>query len=331
MGIAAPAGFDSTLLAAFDARRASLTEAAGRRQPRVIFVGQASGIRLNGRPVAPNQPIGAVAGTNLVQVVEAGQVTAAQLVKLVAGSSTLVWVAPGAQRLSSEDIAQALAQPGASDTGVAVLVAAAELLRSSGSADLVRYAVVGKDAVDIYDAVGGELKVTESLNDPQRREVRSWRGAVAIGPVLRYASRSAPADAASASGPVGLAAGLDLSASWAVRPNIVLSLGVRPAATRADLPIEQGGGSLFRASVPLTLEGRWERTERKVTPVFGLMCGVDIVASPEIAGFAKMFGAATAGAAMAIGSAGGLRAEARIGGGPGLLFGDATIATELRF
>ena len=331
MGIAAPAGFDSTLLAAFDARRATLTEATGRRQPRVIFVGQASGIRLNGRPVAPNEPIGAVAGTNLVQVVEGGQVTAAQLVKLVAGSSTLVWVAPGAQRLSAEDIAHALTQPGASDSGTAVLVAAAELLRSSGAGDIVRYAVVGKDAVDIYDAVDDKLMITESLDEPERREVRSWSAAIAIGPVVRYASRSAPSSGASATGPAGLAAGFDFSASWAVRRNVVLNLGVRPAATRADLPVEAGGGSLFQASVPLTVGGRWERTERKLTPVFGLLCGVDIVAGPESTGFGNLFGAATAGAAMAIGSAGGLRAEARIGGGPGLLFGDASLATELRF
>ena len=71
MGIAAPAGFDSALLAELDVRRDALTESARRRQPRLIFVGQSSGIRLNGRPVAPNEALGGVAGTNLVQVVEA--------------------------------------------------------------------------------------------------------------------------------------------------------------------------------------------------------------------------------------------------------------------
>jgi hypothetical protein len=88
---------------------------------------------------------------------------------------------------------------------------------------------------------------------------------------------------------------------------------------------------LFRASVPLTLEGRWERSQRTLTPVLGLMVGADILGASETAGFAQGFGAATAGAAMAIGTAGGLRAEVRVGAGPGLVFGDATLATELRF
>ena len=332
MGIAAPAGFDSALLAELDARRDALSESARRRQPRLIFAGQSSGIRLNGRPVAPNEALGGVAGTNLVQVVEGGQVTAAQLVKLMPGSCTLVWVAPAGERLDSADIARALAAPDSSAEGAAVLVAAAELLRSSAAEDVVRYAVVGKDVVDIYDAVDGKLMITESLNEPQRREVRSWKGAITVGPVLRYASRTRDSgEATPLDGLTGLAAGLELSASWAVRSNVVVAIGLRPAATRSDLPIEAGGGSVFRASVPMTFEGRWERCERALTPVLGLMVGADVVDAPGNAGFAQVFGAATAGAAIAIGNAGGLRAEARLGAGPGLLFGDATLATELRF
>lgn len=316
LGLAAPPGFDVDLLDEFDARRDALAATDGAtRQPRILFAGQVIGTRLNGRPVDGVST--GVAGLNLVQAVDGGKVTAAALIRLKPGSSTLVWVMPGGQPRSSGDVALALGALARGHADDGLLAAAAMLVGDA------RYAVSRADAIDVYSASGGALSLVDTVDARQRLAVDAWHGAIGVGPLVRFAVRpGGPEDAG------GLAAGLTLAGSWAVRPELVLGLAVRPAATRASLPPESGGGSRFRATIPIALEGRWERADRALTPVLGAQVGMDVLGGGDPTGF---YGAALGGVARGIGQAGALRAEARIGGGPGLIFADLSVGTELRF
>ncbi len=315
LGLAAPAGFDSDLLNDFDARRQTLAESDAVGRPQILFAGHVTGTRLNGRPVEGLST--GIAGMNLVQAVEGGKVTAAAFIRLKPGSSTLVWVSPGGQPRAAGDVALALTAlaRGRADDGM--LAAAAMLVGD------VRYAVSRADGIDVYGVSNAALTLLDSVDARQRLAVGAWHGAVGVGPLIRYAARpGGPADAS------GLAGGLELTASWALKPEFALGLAVRPAATRASLPPESGGGSRFRASIPIAVEGRWEHADRALTPVLGAQIGLDVLGGHDRTAF---FGAAVGGIAQGIGQAGALRAEVRVGGGPGLIFADVGVGTELRF
>lgn len=321
MGLAAPAGFEGELLDDFDARRGVLGAGGGSRQTHLLFVGKIAGARLNGRPIEAGVTDG-VAGLNLLQAVENGSVTASMHLRLSPGSSTLVWVNPGGEARSSEDVVLALGQLARGGRDDGMLAGAAQLVNSGET----RFAAVREDGVDLYEVRGPLLVRVEAVDARERKAVREWRGAVSAGPLLRYSLRPGEPER-----PSGLAAGLDLSASLAVAgplSGLVLGVSVRPASTRTSLAPENGGGSLFRASVPVAIGARWERPGRALTPALGAQVGVDVLGAPFAPG---VYGAAVLGIAGGIARAGGLRAEARIGGGPGLLFGDLTVATEMRF
>ncbi len=329
IGLAAPAGFDSGLLDDFDARRAVLAASNNARQPRILFAGRVVGTRLNGRPVEQGVTPG-VAGMNLLEAVDGGKVTASLLVRLAPGSSTLVWVEPGGQPKQLGDIALALDHLAANATDDGLLSGAARLVAEApvapGDPLDVRFAAVRSNGVDLYEVRGDTLAGVEAVDAVVHNAVRAWRGALTIGPLLRYEARPGAAGA-----PSGMAMGLELAGSYAVGGalhGLVLGASVRPASTRTALSTESGGGSRFRATVPSAVEARWERPDRGLTPVFGAQFGVDILGAPYPA---APYGAAVAGVAAGIGQAGGVRAEARFGGGPGLLFGDLTLATEVRF
>lgn len=316
--LAAPPGFDDTLLMDFDARRGALAGAADDR-PRLVIAGRSAGVRLNGRPAALQVPIDAVPGLNLVQAVDGGRVTAAALVTLEPGSRTLVWVEPGGAPRDAAAVRQAVA--GLDPAGLVDVTAGDDALLSAaamlvGTADTpVRYAAAAPTGAAVYGVQKGHLHALAVSTDRLRPQVTAWRVAVGTGPELRYTLGASPA----------LAAGAGLQVSYAVHPKVVLGLAARPTATREPLPVAAGGGSLFRATVPLALEARYEKADAPWTPVLGLSGGAELGSGPV-----RPFGAATAGAAVGIGAAGGLRAEARIGGGAQGLSLGVTVQTELR-
>lgn len=316
LNLAAPSGFDQALLDDFDARREALAADDGSApQPRILFAGQVTGTRLNGRPVAGVSR--GVAGLNLVQAVEGGKVTAAALVRLKPGSSTLIWVAPGKAPRGTGDVALAVSALAREQPDDGLLAGAASLVGD------VRFAVSRADSVRVYGVVDGRLALLDAVDARQRARVDAWRGAVGAGPVARFALRPGGADDAS-----GLSAGLSLDGAWAVRPQVVLGIAVMPTATRRSLPPESGGGSRFRATIPVAISGRWERATAALAPVVGLQAGMDIVGGGEPL---AVYGAAVGGVSKGFGQAGALRAQVRVGGGPGLVFADATVGTELRF
>ncbi|MSP56813.1 MAG: hypothetical protein EXR69_14610 [Myxococcales bacterium] len=321
MGLAAPAGFDGELLDDFDARRGVLGAGGRHRKTDLLFVGSVASVRLNGRPVEAGVTNG-VPGLNLLQAVENGSVTASMHLRLSPGSSTLVWVNPGGEARTSEDVVLALGQLARGGVDDGILAGGAQLVNGGET----RFAAVREDGVDLYEVRGPILVRVQEVDARERKAVRDWRGAVSAGPLVRYTQRPGVSDQ-----PSGLAAGLDLSASFAVPgplSGLVLSVAARPASTRTSLPPEDGGGSLFRASVPVAAGARWERPGRALTPALGAQLGVEMLGVPFPP---SVYGAAVLGLAGGIGRAGGLRAEARVGAGTGLLFGDLTIATELRF
>ncbi len=302
--------------------------------PRVVVAGPGArvGARFNGRPIPPG-PFDGVVGANLVQAAEGATVTAAARLRLTDGR-TLVWLSPDRVDPNALDLTAALAarvrtRPDAASPGDALLAAAVRLLGDAGEVVFVGDA---GGAAWVWAAGGGgdqALSASAPVIVP-RPAVDAWRAVVGAGPSAGWSDLgSGPLD-----GLGGGHAGLSLHGRVAVNPWLAVAVGVDPWAVAAPIPDDQGGGTLFRATVPARAGVRFGPHTRR----FAFEGGVDVGlhafgAFPEDRGRAARVSFLALGAVGVSGALGphlAARAHAWFGAGLGYATGGGALGLEGR-
>jgi hypothetical protein len=329
-GLASPADLDPDVAAVWAEVRGRLK---AEDRPIVVVAGPGArvGARLNGRPLA-NGAIVAVSGGNLVQSSDGSRVTAAAMVPLGAGSRTVVWLAPG---------------EGGRDTGD-VLLAVGELARGE-DADEALLAAVGRAAASEAWFVGrreGEVVLWEARGEAlaevvvaSRRPVRdatpaSEPGARAMSAGVAWAVGWSGLHGDELDGMSGGNTGPVLFSRVQVRDRWYAAFTLHPAANWTPLPAELGGGTLWRATVPVRAGARWLVTDAPVRPEVGLDLGVQFLGcyADEDGCTQRMSGLAVAegGVALPSGDHAAFRAQAFAGVGAGYALLGGYVGFEAR-
>ncbi|MES2643273.1 MAG: hypothetical protein V4850_27565 [Myxococcota bacterium] len=328
--LSAPPDLSPEVLSAYDeTRRRSTRE----DEPRMLVTGPGArvGARVNGRPL-PGIAFDAVHGANLVQAADASTITAAARLRLT-GGRTLVWLAPEGAPPSTltVDIALAALAEGHLDADGRTLLAAAGQLVGDGAP--VLYLVDDRAGLALWTDEGDGLAPKEADRTPPG-PVEAWRFVLGAGPAGGWSSVAGGA----LDGLGGLNAGASVYTRIALNDWLALAVTVDPWAVAAPIPMEEGGGTLFRATVPARAGVRFgPRTSR-----FAVEGGVDaglhwFGTFPEggAEGAAEVprmsfLASGVVGASGAIGPRAGLRVQGWFGAGLGYVAGGASLGLEGR-
>lgn len=304
--LAAPAEVSPEVLAAYDAVR---TRSAEAQDPRVMVAGPGArvGARFNGRPLTDGA-FETVAGTNFVQASSGLAVTAAAVVHLAPRSRTLLWLSPGGTPRTRGDVVRqivAFSRGADSPEGRALLAAAARLLGERG---LVVFVVEGADRVELWRAAGDTL-APFGIQAPRRAPVDEWRGVLGIAAGGGWSNP----DGGDLAGLGGPNVGFGLYGRVRVNPLLSLAATVHPNLVAESLTVEQGGGTLFRATIPMRLGIRFGKARRAIAPEAGVDAGMhyfgtfdEVRASFLLVGAVGVSGAVSPGAALRLEVFGGM-------------------------
>ncbi len=325
--LSVPADVPPEVLAAYERVR----RRAGDDPPRVVVAGPGArvGARFNGRPL-PDGAFDAVVGTNLVQAAAGSEVTAAARIRLT-GGRTLVWLEAGEPL--DVDIAEALAalQPGRkpSRDGEALLAAAARLL-----GDEVVFVVDGGRAVwcrlpsedgPAEVPLAGRMPVAAPPPDLDR-----WTAAFGAGPVAGWTNLGEGA----LDGLGGPHVGVAVYGRVAVNEWLAVAATIDPWAVAAPIPDAQGGGTLFRATIPATVGVRFGPHTRRLAVEGGVDVGLhafgSFVEDGEERARLSFYAAGAAGVSGALGPRLAARLQGWFGAGLGYVGGGGTVGLEGR-
>ncbi len=323
--LSAPADLPPEVLAAYDATRRRSAEADA---PRVLVTGPGArvGARFNGRPL-PDTAFDAVPGANLVQAADGATVTAAARLRLT-GGRTLVWLASeGAEAPSVAEVLDALEEGPPSDEDRTFLGAAARLV---GDGATVLYVVDRAAGPILWEAVPGGLARVEAVSRAPA-PTDAWRFVLGVGPSAGWSTVAGGA----LDGLGGPNAGVSVHARVAVHEWIALAATVDPWAVGAPIPVEQGGGTMMRATVPARLGVRFGQRTPKLAVEGGVEAGLHwFGAFADEAGEKTPRMSFLAGGAVglsgALGPRMGMRVQGWFGAGLGYVAGGATVGLEGR-
>jgi hypothetical protein len=321
-----PADLPPEVLAAYERARARRVD----DPPSVAVVGPGArvGARFNGRPL-PGGAFDAVPGTTLVQAADGAEITAASRVRLAEGRS-LVWLAPSGDAPLEVDLPGALAAldvpEGPRGDAEALLAGAARLL--------------GRDVVYVVDE-GREVSVYLPTSEPgqlerrgpigvRRAAVGRWRAAIGAGPAIGWTNLGpGPLD-----GLGGVHAGAALYGRVAANDWLALAATVDPWAVASPIDEAHGGGTLFRATIPVTLGVRFGVHGRRLAPEVGVDVGMHAFGrfgeGEETESRASFLARAAAGLSGAVGPGVAARAQVWFGAGLGYLDAGGSVGVEGR-
>lgn len=299
--------------------------------PRVVVAGPGArvGARFNGRPL-PDGPFDAVVGTNLVQAADGTTVTAAARLRLT-GGRTLVWLAPEEEGPLGTDVAGALANLDGTGPGATLLAAAAKLV---GDGAEVLYLTERGGKLSWWRAAGpgdGAVALVEAR--PERAPagpVDTWRVAIGAGPVAGWTNLG--------NGPLeglgGPNAGVAVYGRVAVNGWLALAATVDPWAVAAPIPDQQGGGTLFRATIPAKVGVRFGPHTRRLAFEGGVDAGIHSFGRFPEGGAERermsFFAAGAVGMSGALGPRVAARVQGWFGAGVGYLGAGGTVGLEGR-
>jgi hypothetical protein len=321
--LAPPADIGPETLAAYDVVKRRADPA---RRPRVVVAGPGArvGARFDGRPI-PDGAFEAAAGQNLVQAVSGPVVTAAATVELAPASRTLLWLAPGGASITRGDLVRhvvSLTRGGATAEGKALLAAAAAL-----AGDEVVYVAQPASGVEVW-RVSGDTLVRASAPDeaPPVARVEGWRVVAGAGVGGGWADLGGgaldglggPRTSLAAWGRVGLN-------DW-----LSLAFAVHPDAVWDENPDELGGGTMFRATIPVRAGVRAGKRVRAVAPEAGLDVGWHYFGPFDGVERMSALLVGAAGVSVGFGEAAGARVEAYGGTGAGYRVAGAWAGLEWR-
>lgn len=325
-GLAIPPDLDPELAPALETARRKL---AILPTARVVLAGPGAGegVRLNGRPAAAGVA-DLAGGTVLVQVTRGLDVVAAAIVPVPGGRTTLVWVAPGGRPLTGGALLQEVAALQGGDADRETEARLAALLDALGGEPPALLVTTDDAGWTAWAAEGDGLARRESGSRP--RAYADWRwgwglGAGAAGSTVDGDSLGGVAPGLEGLGGVGPAIG-----AWGrFRPvdRVAVSLSVAPATVPSPLPVDQGGGTLFRATVPVRAGGRWLEPVGLYDVEVGLDAGACFFGRYGKERVAPI-GALAFGVAGPLGADARGRAELHAGVGPGYGFGGLLVGLE---
>lgn len=323
--LATPAEVSPDVLAAWDEVR---RQVADRERPRVVVAGPGArvGARFDGRPI-PEGAFDAVEGVNVVQAADGVEVDAAAIVRLDARSRTLLWLAPGGATRTPRDVLQAvvaLSDGGAGEEQQALLAAAAHLVDDEAT---VVYVTLGEAGEQVWRAEGARLvRVEGAVASPGVPEVDRWRFALGLGAGGGWSSLG-EGDLEGLGGPN---LGPALFVRVGVTPLLSVAFTTHPSAVAAPVPEEQGGGALFRATVPVRAGVRLSAArDRRIRPEAGLDVGghyLGVFDGPRL----SLLVVGSLGVTGAVGPTSAVRVEAFGGGGLGYGVVGAFVGVEWR-
>lgn len=295
--------------------------------PRVVVVGPDArvGARFNGRPL-PETAFDAVRGTNLVQAASGSVVTAAARVRLTTGRS-LLWLA--AEPVLPVELGAAVSSletpEGPDDAAAQLLVGLARLTGDGGQAVFV---VDTARAVVVWRVDGSQLVATRvGVEEPPLDE---WRFALGAGPAIGWSTlQEGPLD-----GLGGLNAGAALSARIAATRWLSVALTVDPWVVASPIAESQGGGTLFRATIPARAGVRFGPHARRVAFEGGVDVGLHAFGRFGEGDAARdrysFLASGALGLAVGVGPHAGVRVQAWFGAGLGYVAGGASVGVEGR-
>jgi hypothetical protein len=321
--LSAPADLSPEVLLAYDAARRGTAEAD---PPRVVVTGPGArvGARFNGRPL-PDIPFDGVDGVNLVQAADGATVTAAARVRLTE-RRTLVWLAPEGSGPASVGAAlTAFVEHRADAEDIGLLAAAGRLV---GDGATVLFVEAQGPSVRVWAGEGDTL--VEVPAAPRAPTDDAWRFVLGAGPSAGWSSIGGGA----LEGLGGLNAGFSVHGRVGVTPWLALALTVDPWAVAAPIALEDGSGTLFRATVPSRFGVRFGKRTRAIAVEGGVEAGVHWFGVFDEHGAAvprmSFLAAGAVGVSGAIGPRAALRAQGWFGGGLGYVSGGAMVGLEAR-
>ncbi|MDP2315439.1 MAG: hypothetical protein Q8P41_21255 [Pseudomonadota bacterium] len=324
--LSAPADLPADVLAAYDATR---RKNAREDTPRVVVTGPGArvGARFNGRPLL-TIAFDAVPGVNLVEAADGATVTAAARLRLGDGR-TLVWLAPEGEpplNTTVADALEALAEHNIEDDGRMLLAAAGHLV---GDGARVLYVVDDRAGLVLWEASGDTLAVVEAA-ELRPTTVDTWRFVVGAGPSVGWTSISGGA----LEGLGGPNAGVSVHARVAVAEWIAVAMTVDPWAVASPIPLEQGGGTLMRATVPGRVGVRFGRRTGRIAVEGGVDAGIHWFGAFPQGGVdvprVSFLAGGAAGISGALGPGVGMRFQGWFGAGLGYVGGGVTLGLEGR-
>lgn len=326
--LSAPPDLSPEVLAAYDAARRSSSR---EDEPRVMVTGPGArvGARFNGRPL-PGIAFDAVLGANLVQAADASTITAAARLQL-AGGRTLVWLAADGvppSTLTLDTALVALAEGHLDDDGRTLLAAAGQLV---GDGATVVYLVDAREGLALWTDEGGGLAPIETAPSAPR-PVDAWRFVLGAGPAGGWSSVAGGA----LEGLGGPNAGVSVYSRVALTEWVALAITLDPWAVAAPIPVEQGGGTLFRATVPARVGVRFGPRTQRIAVEGGVDAGLHWFGLFEgeggEGGVPRMsfLASGVVGMSGALGPRAGVRVQGWFGGGLGYVAGGASLGLEGR-
>jgi hypothetical protein len=271
--LAAPADVSPDLLARYDAIRALPRPLD---EPRVVVAGPGArvGARFNGRPL-PDGPFDAVGGADIVQAASGPVVTAAASVPFDPGTHTLVWLDPGGAPVTAGDVVHELVglARGIDPPDDGELLSAAARVFDDGAR--VVYVTVAPFAIRVWEPRGSTLAIVPRVDVVKRPSLttvgsRPWRGALGLAAGGGWSSVGG-GDLEGLGGPN---AGFAVYGRIRLNAWTALAITVHPDAVAIPLSAEEGGGTLFRASIPARAGVRFGPTAARLAPEAGVDVGV---------------------------------------------------------
>lgn len=314
-GLAIPATLDADIRARLDAARASLDESP---PAWVALTGPAAGgLRIDGR-TPDSDPFVLPPGTHLVQVVVAGGVAAAELVTLPPDGHAVLRADPGGPAWDTETLRERWASLGHEDDRDRDELLAAVARLDGG--DVVYLADVDGE-VRLYDVDGLALVARGGKDSARRREPAHREAAWSVG--LGGVGAASSVRGGALDGLGGAALGY---AAWGTfeAAGLAFSVDATLAGVPSRVPVNRGGGLLFRATLPVRAGVRWGTDLGAVRLSGGPDLGLHVFGpydgrfrlSPLVGGAAELSGAgAPVGWRARLTAAGGMT-RASEGGGP---------------
>ena len=205
----------------------------------------------------------------------------------------------------------------------------AALVRLVGDGNEVVYLADRGRSLAVWEVSGADLQPRELLALPAP-PVDRWRGIIGAGPTIGWSNVSdGPLD-----GLDGIHVGAGVYGRVGVTDLVALSAFFDPWAVASPIAEDQGGGTLFRAAVPVVVGVRFGPRTRKAAFEVGADVGLQTFGHFEVRGEPQdrlsFYADAAVGVSAAVSPGAGVRLQGWLGPGLGYLEGGASLSLEAR-